>query len=868
MDSETIVMELNERFAKPLPEFYNRRIIVWHDEEREFEDQIDDLELINARVVKLNGTNFFEVKKLIGFDDTKSNILLYDPFSYENLEDNWLLDVELYSEEYRTDQISNYIQEMGLPDEPGIRKQVKLYKKFFGAKIRREKVKRLNRFIKKPDQLDMAVMLALCGLTDTNPNKIIRTVLCNGTDNETNTIYSDFVQYNADKSFWIMVEHRTGYFSENPDLKQLMKQIMFTAMSRTLNTQSFSELSELISSPHQAYCFDFVSEWLQSTDSDKLYEIARNIEDDMNLPEKFIRLSVDDLADTVCFPVIDEVILHKILTDINNNLIQTDRIFAIVGKRRNCVWYDNYKYYYEGILQIANMQKFFENHSQGFHTINAGKLWKEYTDDYYIMDTYYRLFHLNFSESLKNYYSDLTDLFSRTKDVAEGLYSTKFLGQLGQNWTDVCADDLKDYGYIPGIPKQENFYSSQVSNRDYRVFVIISDALRYEVGVSLAEKLQRETQGQVELTSMQAVFPTITKFGMASLLPHNQLSVKVKSASKTERLSVLADGMSTDSGYREKVLKAKNPESVALSYKNIIPMSRAERSFLVKGKEVVYIYHNKIDHASHTDETTVFKACDDAINELKNMVRIIVNEFGGTNIIITADHGFLYTNNPLTEDSKVDRTTDTEQDIEYGRRYMIMKKDAYPEYVTPVRFLDGNTEYSAFAPRENTRIKMPGAGMNFVHGGISLQEMVVPVINYHYLRNDSKEYKRNKEKYDTKPVLVKLLSSIHKTSNLIFALNFYQTEAVSSNRQEAVYMIYFVDSNNQKVSDIQKIIADKTSDNTQERVFRCNFHLKSIKYSNTDTYYLIIADENEMEVSREEFQIDIPFSMDEFDFFS
>ncbi len=41
----------------------------------------------------------------------------------------------------------------------------------------------------------------------------------------------------------------------------------------------------------------------------------------------------------------------------------------------------------------------------------------------------------------------------------------------------------------------------------------------------------------------------------------------------------------------------------------------------------------------------VFPACDDAIAEIKNLVRIIVNEFGGTNILITADHGFLYTYN-------------------------------------------------------------------------------------------------------------------------------------------------------------------------------------------------------------------------------
>ena len=35
----------------------------------------------------------------------------------------------------------------------------------------------------------------------------------------------------------------------------------------------------------------------------------------------------------------------------------------------------------------------------------------------------------------------------------------------------------------------------------------------------------------------------------------------------------------------------------------------------------------------------------------------IFNDFGGANILITADHGFLYTYSPLTEDDKVDKTS-------------------------------------------------------------------------------------------------------------------------------------------------------------------------------------------------------------------
>ena len=142
-------------------------------------------------------------------------------------------------------------------------------------------------------------------------------------------------------------------------------------------------------------------------------------------------------------------------------------------------------------------------------------------------------------------------------------------------------------------------------------------------------------------------------------------------------------------------------------------------------------------------------------------------------------------------------------------------------------------------------------------------------MEYHYLRNQTKEYQRNKKKYDTKPVTVNLLSASRKISNMIFSLNFYQKEAVGDNREAATYLLYFVDLEGKQISDTQKIIADKATDNNQERTFRCSFNLKSLKFSNKETYYLVIADETGLQLpQREEFTIDIAFAVDEFDFFS
>ena len=865
MDADKVIQDLNRRFAAPLPEFYQRRIIFWYDEDQEFADKLDEIVLENAKIVVLTGSNAFAVKKLLNHDDMTSNYLVYSPVSYDRQDDNWLLDIELYSEEFRADLISIWMDEMDIPPTPAMRKQVKHYRKYFNAKDRRARIVAQNKVPSTPAQLHMAVMAAICGLKNPQPNQIIRSVFRAGLDVQNNAIYREFINYGSEDAFWAMVRQGCGFYEEEHDLGRLAIHLLLTASTRTMRPEYLAGLDSFISMPHQAYCYDFISEWLHGEDREQLYDVARYVEDEAHLNQRFAKLAVDDLVNTECFPCINEVILTKLMTEISNHIIDVDTISATVEKRRTCAWYESFENFYDGLLQVANMQRFFKEHSAGFHTADAKGIWKEYTESYYQMDTFYRLFNLSFQKSLETSNILLDDLFKHVADKVEGLYSHWFLGGLGNNWSDVCADELEQFGKVLEIAKQEDFYRSRIKNSDTRVFVIISDALRYEVAASLAEQLRRETQSKVSLSSMQSIFPSITKFGMAALLPHKELSAEVRN----DILTVFADAQSTASTNRDKVLKNENPSSVALQYKNIIGMKRAERSALVKGMDVVYLYHDTIDDASHTSDTSVFPACDKAISELKNLVRIIVNEFGGTRIMITADHGFLYTYSPLTEDDKVDKTSFNGMDVEYGRRYAIMQKGAAPKYLMPVKFLDGKSEFDGFAPRESIRIKMNGGGLNFVHGGISLQEMVVPVIEYRYLRNDSMEYKRNKQKYDTKPVTVSLLSANRKISNMIFSLNFYQKDAVGDNREATTYLVYFTDESGKQISDVQKIIADKTSDNGADRTFRCNFNLKSLKYSNTATYYLVIADEQGLQMpQREQFQIDIAFAMDEFDFFS
>ena len=65
MELESIIKQLNQKFSEPLPEFYERRVIFWNDEEKAFADKLDDFELENAKLLILTETNNFEIKKML-----------------------------------------------------------------------------------------------------------------------------------------------------------------------------------------------------------------------------------------------------------------------------------------------------------------------------------------------------------------------------------------------------------------------------------------------------------------------------------------------------------------------------------------------------------------------------------------------------------------------------------------------------------------------------------------------------------------------------------------------------------------------------------------------------------------------------------
>lgn len=859
MSIESIEKTLRDRFAAPLRDFHKRRIIFWHDSDGEFSELLDSLHLPGVKILRLTGSNNFLAKKTLLCDDPLSDYLVYDPLRYASVKDNWLLDIELMSEEFRADLLSMRMQELDMAQTTELRKAMRLYSKFFDSKERVAKLTAFRSEYYASGQLHLDVLSVLTGAKSNTVSAIIRAVLAAGSDTDENEPLANIRKFGSEDIFRKLVENYTGYIDDgSANLDDLAAHILLTALSASVAAAKLRLPERLISEAHAQNCYALVDEWMHSDADDALYDIAREVEEKFELPSRFDRMEVSELIGSDCFPCIDESILRRFMTEIAENVVKIEDITAAVEKRRTMKWYKPFRHYYDGLLQVAQMQRFYRENIGGFHIAEYEKLWQAYCSDYCQMDTYYRRFHAAFGRSLKESCTVLEDLYKGVAAYVEKLYKNRYLEELSAQWNLLISDELSRDAALPALPQQENFYRNHVRNLSNagRTYVIISDALRYEVALDLTEQLLRETKGSAKISAMQSIFPSVTKFGMAALLPHQKLEF-------TQDGRVLCDGQSTDgTENRSRILSTVHKEDVAVSYKTLLSMTKAEHDALIGGAKVVYIYHNTIDAVGDKapTEDRVFEACEDAITEIKSLVRRIANTFRGTNILITADHGFLYSYSPLAESDKTEKSHISGEIVELERRYVLLHGECTAERMQRIPMNHLQSDLVGFTPLQNIRIRKSGGGMNYVHGGISLQECVVPVITFKNLRSNSKNF------VDIRKAELQLISRSRKVSNSIFSLDFYQKEPVGGKRIPAEYEIYMADADGRAVSNRQKIIADKISPDASDRLFRIRLTLRNMEFRKTQSYYLTVR-ENETTniVEKVEFTIDIAFTND-FDF--
>lgn len=156
-------------------------------------------------------------------------------------------------------------------------------------------------------------------------------------------------------------------------------------------------------------------------------------------------------------------------------------------------------------------------------------------------------------------------------------------------------------------------------------------------------------------------------------------------------------------------------------------------------------------------------------------------------------------------------------------------------------------------PVGNSVFKLSGGGQNYVHGGSSPQEMLIPVL----------DIKMEKGHVDTHPAQIALVSILRKVTNLITTLDFLQSEPVSDVVKEAAYQVFFVSEQNERISNENTYIADSRDSETQKRIFRMRFTFKDRKYDRDTQFYLVACDAaTGLEIFRHPVVMDLAFTDD------
>ena len=636
-----------------------------------------------------------------------------------------------------------------------------------------------------------------------------------------------------------------GYNDPKPTLEKLVITMFVTYAAKSIHTdmpQAWKPFISYKSGNIIAFIDNLMNSYLYGTRFDEISEIIYNAINGKNYLEK---MEVETLVDCNIFAGVDELLISWIIGRLENEDIGAKlngkTIPELCVERRKQHFGKNFRSEYF-ILQNA-----FDMIAEGKYQPVSGikNLVKEYTESTYKIDRYYRYFYFYF-DKLED-----TAQFEKIRELVENIYTNEYLNRITVNWNNELADADGE----TGLTLQRDFFARHINYSKDRVVVIISDALRYEVAHTLFEKMQADEKCNASIGAMQGVLPSYTPLGMASLLPH-------KTIEYSPSYDVLVDGKACSSTeQREAILKEYKINSKCVQFDSMKTMKQADLRSIFTGQDVVYIYHNQIDARGDkaASENEVFTACEEAIEEIYTLIKRIASQANTYHFIVTADHGFIYKRDKIQATDKIAGAASKSNSV--GQRYSISAEEIKADgvcHTTVGKVLGSADERIVSFPLASDIFKVAGAGQNYVHGGCSPQEMLVPMI----------DVKVDKGKKETSLAEIALVSLTSKITNLITTLDFVQTEPVSDIVKETSYRVYFISDSNEKISNENIVIADKKDKDTTKRMFRLRFNFKNKKYDKSQKYYLVAYDDkNDIEVLRHEIIMDIAFA-DDFGFFT
>lgn len=780
---------MKEQLKEALQRLFNKhRIVFWYDDKQELRDDFDAVELDGVEKVEICN-NEFQLKYMLLREKPEQRFLLYKAGPEPKPEtENWLLDVQLAEGEFRADQTALWLSDLGLSlDFTEIAQQ---HSEFFKATKRIEDLKKLDLSSNTASQIRLK-MLAVSVNSEVRIDAVLETLL-EELANDKDEHFKKVERFQLIDFLWERVQKLYSYTSTELSVKDFVLELFKSCYAMGTDGEIKMNAEGLV----------FLKRWKDSRRYENAFEShSEDCADYLDIEKDLADRNYLELVDIDYFEIIDRKILSDLVRNVQERTISPADCTNLVRRRRQSHWFRIYKHEYEAIEIAAQLLRAIETCELAMDSFADGI--SRYTESWYQVDQLYRQFVFHYQQA------EHVTLLKALAEHVEGLYSNQFLLPLSHRWQEI-VDETESWNPAR-VSQQSRFFKDYVQeylNQKKKVCVIVSDGLRYEIGNELVGLIRQEDRYTAELSSMVTSLPSYTQLGMAALLPHSTLEIQHQ-----KKGVVLVDEQnSAGTDNRKKILEAKlgpKVKATALQARDLLTMNGNERRELFREHDVVYVYQNIVDHTGDkmASEKKVFQAAEETLQELVKVVKRLTSA-NATNLLITSDHGFIYQDGVEESDFAADGANKVEADYRDRRFLLASKLDTHhglKHYSADQLGLLGETE--VLIPKSINRLRLQGSGFRYVHGGATLQEVVVPVLRINKGRSSDVHY------VDVN--IVKGSTSTISTGQLSVLL--YQKDAVSEKLQERTLRVAIFAADGELLSDQQEFKFDFASDNPRER---------------------------------------------------
>ena len=769
-------------------QFDRHRIVFWYDAKQELREAFDEVSLHDVAKIELQN-NEFSIKHRVLKQEPEQKFLIYkhgpEP---EKLTDNWLLDVQMAHGVFQATQTQVLLAELGL--DLGFADTLAAHEEFFRSKKRTEDLKAI--LDPEDDRISLRFKLLLIATgSDQDIEGVVGSLFAEQA-NQSDEIQRLLKRCNLEAFLWDQLERRYGYVTEEPSISdfalELFKSCFLIAIGGDAKLNSESQV--------------LFRRWKNDKNNADTFEIlSREFEEALNIKMTLAETDFRKIIDVDLFEQIDRYILRSMASELAGQHLKRADVENWVRTRRKHHWYDTYRHVYEALFYASEFLNEISQVSLGMDGFDDAI--SRYSKTWFKIDQLYRKFIHHLRKASQ------PTLLGDIAEVVENRYENDYLLRLNDAWQTHV--DRSTVWKSETIPSQKDFYSrfvKKLRDKDTKAVVVISDAMRYEVGEELLRRIREQDKFDAQIEPTLSSLPSYTQLGMASLLPHEQLAI-----SDPEKAVVSINGNPTTGLENRKKILASNPNgdrTAAWQATDFLELKSIDAKEIIRDHDILYIYHNVIDATGDSAKTEekVFEAVEDALVELVTLVRKLTSANAG-HIFVTADHGFIYQNRDLQESDYLSVKPEGDEILFQDRRFILGRglneHPSFKKFNASELGLGGDIE--VLIPKSINRLRRKGSGAKYVHGGASLQEVIVPVLKINKGRQN-----------DIALVDVSILTGATKTITTgQLSVRFYQEEAITEKIQPRKLRLGIYALDGTLLSDTHELMFDMTSSNPRDR---------------------------------------------------